>query len=380
VSDHLVLIPVFDEAPTIGAVVAAARQHGPVLVVDDGSGDDSAVRAAAAGAEVVRLDRRGGKGAALRRGFAEALARGARAVVTLDGDGQHDPAEIPRLLAAAGGDALVIGCRLPADGARVPTMPASRLHALRVAGFFIGWIGGTTVRDSQSGFRVYPAPLLAEALLRRGGFVFESEVLLRAAASGFALREVPLRAAPAAGRASRFHPVRDGVAVGGFITGQALRFWARELFAVAAALVRPFTTERRRARHRELAVWVAPYEGAPGAWATAVAVFAMHRIADTWRVWWAEPRAVRMRQAAAATVLSPVLLAAAALQPLARRAGLDLVGPLVDLFYAPERLQPLARPGVAALAPPAVEIEAAAPRTAAAEVAAPRAAAPGARR
>jgi hypothetical protein len=237
------------------------------------------------------------------------------------------------------------------------------------------------VRDSQSGFRVYPAPLLAEALARRGGFVFESEILLRAAASGFALREVVLRAAPAAGRASRFHPVRDGVAVGGFITGQALRFWGRELYAVAAALVRPFTAQRRKARHSELAVWVAPYEGAPGAWATAVAVFAMHRTADTWRRWWAEPRAVRMRQAAAATALSPALLAGAALQPLARRAGLDLVGPLVDRFYAPERLVPLGRPRAAAPAPPAIEIEAAAPRVASsAEVAAPRAATPGGRR
>ena len=103
-SDHLIVIPVFDEAATVEAVVSRARRHGDVLVVDDGSVDHTAERAAAAGADVVRLDGRQGKGAALRRGFSEALAGGAERVVTLDGDGQHDPDEIPRLLAASTAD------------------------------------------------------------------------------------------------------------------------------------------------------------------------------------------------------------------------------------------------------------------------------------
>ena len=159
-SDHLIVIPVFNEAATIGDIVERARLHGPVLVVDDGSTDRSAALAAAAGAEVVSLGRRRGKGAALRYAFAAALERRADWVVTLDGDGQHDPDEIPRLLKGAVEEpgALVIGGRLSrlAD-APGRVMPAGRLAALRVAGFFIDWLGGVPVADTQSGFRVYPA-------------------------------------------------------------------------------------------------------------------------------------------------------------------------------------------------------------------------------
>src|SRR5690349_12474402 len=89
------LIPAHDEAARIGPVVAGALRHVPVLVVDDGSSDATAATAATAGARVLSLDPNRGKGAALRAGFAVALDDGAEAVITLDGDGQHDPAEIP---------------------------------------------------------------------------------------------------------------------------------------------------------------------------------------------------------------------------------------------------------------------------------------------
>ena len=136
--DHLIVIPVFNEAATVGDIVERARLHGPVLVVDDGSTDRSAALAVAAGAEVVSLGRRRGKGAALRRAFAEALERRVEWVVTLDGDGQHDPDDIPRLLKAAVEEprALVIGGRLGRLAeAPARVMPAGRLAALRVAGF-----------------------------------------------------------------------------------------------------------------------------------------------------------------------------------------------------------------------------------------------------
>ena len=93
------LIPGHDEAPRIGPVIAAARQWLPVLVVDDGSSDATAEVARAAGATVLSQQPNQGKGAALRAGFRHALEAGVDAVVTLDADGQHDPAEIPTLLA-----------------------------------------------------------------------------------------------------------------------------------------------------------------------------------------------------------------------------------------------------------------------------------------
>src|SRR5262249_56243007 len=95
------MIAVFDEEATVAAVAAGARRHAPVLVIDDGSRDASGTRAAQAGAEVIRHPRRLGKGQALRTGLATARRRGATHAITLDGDGQHCPADVPALLAEA---------------------------------------------------------------------------------------------------------------------------------------------------------------------------------------------------------------------------------------------------------------------------------------
>src|SRR5437879_12569170 len=92
---------VFNEAETISEVVAAARAHAPVLVVDDGSEDGGAAAARAAGADLLRHPRRLGKGQAIRTGIAAARSRGASVVVTLDGDGQHDPQDLPAVLGTA---------------------------------------------------------------------------------------------------------------------------------------------------------------------------------------------------------------------------------------------------------------------------------------
>lgn len=347
-SDHLILIPAFNEAATIEAVVLGARRHGAVLVVDDGSADDTAALATRAGADVLRLSRRQGKGEALRRGFAEGLARGAERVVTLDGDGQHDPDEIPRLLAAAAAlpDAMVIGGRLgrgAAGGDRV--IPSGRLSAMRVAGFFIDWLTGHPLADTQSGFRVYPAPLLRALRPGRGGFVFESEVLIRAAAGGWRLHETPVTARHFAGRRSRFRPVRDGVAVGALLAGEVLRRLGREAALGGAALLRPFTAAPRRRRHAELAEFTAPHRGNPAALVTAAGVFVAWRIGLTWRGWWEAPRARALRAVGLAAALTPALLALALLHPLLSRLGVDLLAPFVAAVYSQERLaRALARP------------------------------------
>ncbi len=207
----LAIVPAHDEAPRIAAVVRAAMEHLPVLVVDDGSADGTAGVAASAGAEVLRLHPNAGKGAALRSGFRLALERGYDAGLTIDGDGQHDPADIPAFRAAFGaGLAPAAGLRqtaglTPAAGTgRRPDlvvgrrdfgrMPMVRRVSNSVGGLAFSWAVGTHVPDNQSGYRLVGRRLM-EASLASGepGFGFEVEMLATCIARGWPVAWVPIR-------------------------------------------------------------------------------------------------------------------------------------------------------------------------------------------
>jgi glycosyltransferase involved in cell wall biosynthesis len=186
----LALIPAYEEGPRIGVVVEAARRHLPVVVVDDGSTDDTADRARAAGATVIRQVPNAGKGAALRAGFRYALDAGAPAVVTLDADGQHDPAEIPTFLDRfrARRAELIIGQR------DLGSMPAIRRLSNTVGGMALAVALGRSVPDNQSGYRLIGRTLM-RALLDsdESGFEFEVEMIARCLALGLPLDSVPIR-------------------------------------------------------------------------------------------------------------------------------------------------------------------------------------------
>jgi glycosyltransferase involved in cell wall biosynthesis len=186
----LALIPAYREGPRIAAVVAGVLEHLPVVVIDDGSDDDTALVAEAAGATVLRQVPNAGKGAALRAGFRHALDGGAAAVVTLDADGQHDPAEIPAFLAAfaASRPELVIGQR---DLSRMP--PVRRLSNT-MGGAALAVALGRTVPDNQSGYRLIGRNLM-RALLDsdESGFEFEVEMIARCIALGLPMTSVPIR-------------------------------------------------------------------------------------------------------------------------------------------------------------------------------------------
>ena len=207
-----IVIPCFDAATKIAGVVQGALRTGlPVLVVDDGSVDGSGAIAAAAGAEVVRHPLNQGKGAALRTGFRHALLRGGEAVLTLDADGQHDPDDIPALLAAHehATSALIIGVRsfAPDD------MPTRSRIGNRISTFWIARFAGRHFSDTQSGFRLYPKALLGLKSMRTHRFDTEAELLLSAAKMGLDLVEVPVRTIYDADRVTHFHALKDTLRV-----------------------------------------------------------------------------------------------------------------------------------------------------------------------
>jgi glycosyltransferase involved in cell wall biosynthesis len=186
----IALIPGYQEGPRIGAVVASARQHLPVVVVDDGSTDDTAAQAESAGATVIRQLPNQGKGVALRAGFRHALAQGVEAVLTLDADGQHDPAEIPRFLAAfeATRPELIVGRR---DFRR---MPAVRRLSNTIGGLILSAAVGRSIPDNQSGYRLVGRRLMSTLLAsEEDGFAFEVEMIARCIALDLAIAWVPIR-------------------------------------------------------------------------------------------------------------------------------------------------------------------------------------------
>jgi glycosyltransferase involved in cell wall biosynthesis len=185
----IAIIPAYQAEGTIGAVAREAGRHLPVLVVDDGSTDGTADAARAAGVDVLRQVPNQGKGAALRRGFERALGAGARAVVTLDADGQHDPACIPDFLAAwrSSGAALIIGRR---DFSR---MPPSRRLANMLGTMVFSWAVGRHIADNQSGYRLIAQPLLPRLPdSQEAGFEFEVEMITLAIRAGLAIEWVPI--------------------------------------------------------------------------------------------------------------------------------------------------------------------------------------------
>jgi glycosyl transferase family 2 len=333
----LIVVPVFNEAETVGSVVAGARGYGPVLVVDDGSRDGSAEVAARAGAEVIRHPHRRGKGAAIRTGIAAARERGASAVVTLDGDGQHSPSDLGLVLDAARARrrTIVIGGRLDEPDA----LPPDRLNAIRVAGFFMNWACGLKLYDTQSGFRVYPIELFDDIRVRRGGFVFETEVLVAGVACGWRVHEVPVAALPRARQRSRFRPISDGVAIGGFLAGRVLVRWTLEARALVAALAKPFYGERRRVRHQATLEQASVYAGSLPLWAMSIGSSAIQHVVNRVALWRRDPRPRRALIAAQATAAAPVLLGLLIVQAFAPRRLPDFVSPLVRWFCSQDRLE-----------------------------------------
>ena len=216
-----IAIPAFDAAASIGRVVEASRRQLPdVLVVDDGSRDQTAERARAAGAEVLVQPVNRGKGTALGAAFGALMPRGFDGVITLDADGQHLPEEIPRLLALAPTADLVLGTRdhLFAE------MTNLRRRSNRMSSRAISFAAGQPFPDVQTGFRYYSRALIERVGLPAGRFEAESAIVVRAARCGLRVVSTPVRLGFADGMStSHYRPLIDSVRIAIAVIGARVR-------------------------------------------------------------------------------------------------------------------------------------------------------------
>jgi glycosyltransferase involved in cell wall biosynthesis len=193
----LALIPAFNESATIGQVVRGVRAVAPelpIVVIDDGSTDGTGAIARAAGASVVRLPFNMGYGVAVQTGYKYALRRGCDCVVQLDGDGQHEPADLPALVDAIvrGGADVALGSRFLGGGSYRPG-PLRRL-GMRLFSWLALLLGGRRFTDVTSGFQALSGEAMRFLAADRYPPDYpDADVLLMLDRSGFEIREIPVR-------------------------------------------------------------------------------------------------------------------------------------------------------------------------------------------
>jgi hypothetical protein len=229
------VIPAFNEERFIASVVFTVRQYATtVIVVDDGSSDRTAALAEAAGASVIRLLRNGGKASALNAGFEAAAEWDPSVVVCLDGDAQHEPAEIPELIRPVleGVADVVIGSRFLSVHSDIPRWRQFGQHALTSV---TNTLSGTRVTDSQSGYRAFSATAVRALRFTTTGLSVESEMQFLFGPAGMRVAEVPISVNYLDG--NKRNPIAHGMQVLDWMLGVVARRRPLMYFGVPGALM-----------------------------------------------------------------------------------------------------------------------------------------------
>ena len=243
-----VVIPAYDVADAIESVVrGASRYVNTVFVVDDGSRDATADIAAAAGAVVIRSTENKGKGEALKKLFVAAAQAGFKAVISMDGDGQHDPEELPRFIAKhrQHPDSIIVGSRMSAR----ENIPRARYNSMHIARFYISYAANQFIEDTQCGYRVYPLELIGKMALTQDRYVTESEILIKAGDLGRQIHFIRIGAIYGQIR-SHFRPILDITA----ITAYIISYFMYKFFVESITAKNPNTYRKGNLRDK-IAAW-----------------------------------------------------------------------------------------------------------------------------
>lgn len=214
-SDVAVIIPAYNEEKSIRDVVTKTLQYSRhVIVVNDGSTDDTPGQLAGLPITLINNVTNKGKGACLLQGFQHAQSLNLMATISIDGDTQHNPNDIPKFINAMHKypNHIIIGARLHNH----ENAPKSRYYANKIADFFISWAAGKPIVDSQSGYRLYPMALLNNCLrhLNYGKFTFESAILINSTRDGYWATSVAIESHyPTNLRASHYKPFLDTIKI-----------------------------------------------------------------------------------------------------------------------------------------------------------------------
>jgi len=188
----LIIIPAYNETRTIGGLVAKIKERGlAILVIDDGSTDDTAAVAETAGAILIKQKDNLGKGVCLKDGFEYAKTHWFEAVITMDGDGQHSPEDIPKFIEKTQSSQadIIIGNRM----GNTRDMPLLRVLTNKFMSWLLSKKCGQKVPDTQCGFRLIKTSVLNAIKIDTAHFEIESEMILKAARQGFRLESIPIK-------------------------------------------------------------------------------------------------------------------------------------------------------------------------------------------
>jgi glycosyltransferase involved in cell wall biosynthesis len=252
-------IPAFNEEKTIAKVVARAMKHvDSVVVVDDGSTDDTALIAESLGVHVVRHRENKGYGTAIRSCFSAARDLSADVLVTLDGDGQHDPEQIPKVIEpiVSGESDVAVGSRFHGSGQE--EVPRYRIAGMRMLNQATNRIASQKIADTQSGFRAYSKRAIDSIRLYESGMGVTSEIDVRSGDAGLKVVEVPISVAYGGLDSSSQNPLMHGLEIVSTILRIAgekhpvLLFGVPGLLAILAGLGGWFWTVQRYAEIRQL--------------------------------------------------------------------------------------------------------------------------------